>query len=441
MKKIVSIGFRIPLEENSQEVEFINNLNSFISLSHADIIIFSPYYPFTHQTEYIKFINHWKLEFEHFLTSGKTLILICVDNERTSSAKLGYNSSYDILPQKVKESLILRKAIGDEFIVENAFFSNFFNDFKGFLSFENYLYPSEKEKEDVIFKTKDKRHILGKITYFEPKGILISLPKIQFLDEVLFQENSEKGEEWTENAISLGKNFIKSIVEIDKTLKKQHAKTPTPNWLENEQYLLKEAEATQAKIETNQNEIKKLEEENQLLQVELEEYESLKDLLFESGKPLEQAIIKALKILGYKAENYDDGSSEFDQIIISPEGYRYIGENEGKDKNAIDIKKFRQLNDNINEDFEREEVDKKAFGLLFGNTQRFLPPNERTLDFTDKCIRGAGRDKIGLIKTSDLFFICRYLLENDEEEFKKSCRLVIHNQLGKIIKFPEIPKL
>ena len=45
---------------------------------------------------------------------------------------------------------------------------------------------------------------------------------------------------------------------------------------------------------------------------------------------------KALVILGYKAEIYDNGVLELDQIIVSPEGYRYIGECEGKNKKDID---------------------------------------------------------------------------------------------------------
>ena len=82
--------------------------------------------------------------------------------------------------------------------------------------------------------------------------------------------------------------------------------------------------------------------------------------MYESGKPLENAVIKALKILGYSAENYDDGKLELDQVIISPEGDRFIGECEGKDNKDIDITKFRQLQDGLNADFEREEVSEKA---------------------------------------------------------------------------------
>ncbi|MCD4724968.1 MAG: hypothetical protein K8R63_08995 [Bacteroidales bacterium] len=70
-------------------------------------------------------------------------------------------------------------------------------------------------------------------------------------------------------------------------------------------------------------------------------------MLYETGKPLEQAVIKALKLLGYQAENFDDGILELDQIIISPENIRYIGECEGKDKKDIDVGKFRQLQDSL----------------------------------------------------------------------------------------------
>lgn len=171
----------------------------------------------------------------------------------------------------------------------------------------------------------------------------------------------------------------------------------------------------------------------------LEEEESLKDLLFESGKRLENAVILALKILGYHAENYDDGVLELDQIITSPEKERFIGECEGKDNKDIDISKFRQLSDAINEDFQRDEVSEEAFGLLFGNPERLVEPSKRKLDFTLKCKSGAKRKQIGLIKTVDLFTVSKYLLENEDEAFKAACRKAIKEQLGEIIIFPSIP--
>lgn len=192
-------------------------------------------------------------------------------------------------------------------------------------------------------------------------------------------------------------------------------------------------------VNKNKRKIAELEKENSKLTELFTEQETLKDLLFESGKPLEKAVTNALKILGYQAENYNDGTLEIDQVIKSPEGERYIGECEGKDNKDIDIGKFRQLLDTLNEDFEKEEIKEKANGLLFGNPQRLLQPDKRGVGFTTKCISGAAREKIGLIKTADLFNMCKYLLENNNEEYKKLYRLEIQKQLGTIINFPTVP--
>jgi hypothetical protein len=69
-----------------------------------------------------------------------------------------------------------------------------------------------------------------------------------------------------------------------------------------------------------------------------------------------------------------------------------------------------------------------------------LPIENRHEFFTQKCIKGAEREKIGLIKTIDLFFICQYLKANDNDDFKTQCRKSIHDGLGSIINFPVIPK-
>ena len=199
-----------------------------------------------------------------------------------------------------------------------------------------------------------------------------------------------------------------------------------------------EAINTKKIIDKNSKEIDKRLKENENLKQLFEEQESLKDLLFETGKLLENTVISVLKILGYKAENFDDGELELDQIIHSPEGNRYIGECEGKDNKGIDVSKFRQLLDGLNADFEKETVEEKAFGLLFGNPQRLTEPIKRKLDFTKKCKTGAKRENIGLINTAELFKVCRYVKESNDEKFAELCRKEIHKQLGKIIIFPKI---
>ncbi len=192
-------------------------------------------------------------------------------------------------------------------------------------------------------------------------------------------------------------------------------------------------------IDKNINKIAKIEQETEKLKIELADGTKLKDLLYENGTPLEKSVTKALIILGYQAENYNDGELEMDQIILSPEGHRYIGECEGKDNKGIDITKFRQLQDALNADFSRDEVEEKAFGILFGNAERLIDPEKRKLDFTTKCKSGAEREKIALIKTADLFRVAKYLIEKPDEQFKIACRNAIHKHLGKIVMFPRIP--
>lgn len=221
----------------------------------------------------------------------------------------------------------------------------------------------------------------------------------------------KKEEYWTDEALKRGKIFINSLVEIDKSLRSKKVKTPKPDWLKKDEFSIEKAVETRRLIKEIEKEIDKKTKELKELNFVLEEQESLKDLLFEKGKPLELAVIKALTILGYKAENYDDGELELDQIILSPEGSRFIGECEGKDNKGINISKFRQLLDGLNADFEKESVTEKALGLLFGNPQRLISPHDRTSDFTLKCKSGAQREKIGLIKTSDLFRVCKIVLE------------------------------
>jgi len=238
----------------------------------------------------------------------------------------------------------------------------------------------------------------------------------------------------------LGDNFVKCLLEISKKLTDESEKTPTPEWVLKKQYLGKKEKKLYDSIDNNSENIANIMQENERLKIELEKEIKLKDLLFEQGKPLENAVIKALKILGYQAENYDDGDLEMDQVIISPEKNRYIGENEGKDNKDINITKFRQLVDALNADFARDEVKEKAFGILFGNPERLKDPEKRKLDFTTKCKSGAKKENIALVKTVDLFAVAKFLNENDDKKFKKDCRNAIHKGLGNIVVFPAIPK-
>lgn len=457
MKDFISIGYAIP----SNEV--LNcNIDKRIALSEADIIIFTPLMNNSlYKTERDKFQGkicydknssfnikedfvYWKKELELALKQGKTIFVFLTEKEEFSihtgeqqTSGTGKNqritnivTSYDnyrFLPIKMN----VQSNSGNKVYCQSSLFKGFYNAFIKELYFEVCI-SSENIKE-FVFTTKTKDRCLG--TYLNVhSGHLVFLPALNVdFDELWGTKGPLK------KGLEFGTKLLFNLGTIDKILRSHTEKTPAPEWTTTDTFSLISAEKTKMKIEDNLKKIESIKIENEILKEKLEEEEALKDLLFESGKRLENAVIIALKILGYHAENYDDGVLELDQVITSPEKERFIGECEGKDNKDIDISKFRQLSDAINEDFQRDEVSEEAFGLLFGNPERLIEPNKRKLDFTLKCKSGAKRKQIGLIKTVDLFAVAKYLLENDNEVFKVACRKSIKEQLGQIVLFPTIP--
>lgn len=475
MKNIISVSFDIPLHKD--EIDYVDFHNT-CSLSDYDIALFYPTYSeadysvdfpnseyngktlYNHSssTAIQESSSHWKNEIKDLINNGKNVyVILCAKedffvhtgerqysgtgrNRQITNIVNPYNN-YCFLPNITA----IANSSGKVIVPTNPLVKQFYELFKKFMNYECFIKSVGGNTADlmptsVLFTTKNKDKVLGFIDQ-EKKGSIIFLPNIEFKGEdiVVYDEDDDELS-WTDKAFTVGKAFIDHVISLDKAIGGTHAKTPTPQWLKNNSYKLKGADKTKNIIISREHKIESLKIEIDSLQKTLEEQENLLGLLYETGKPLEMAVKQGLELLGFTAENYDDGALELDHIIISPEGYRYVGECEGKDNKDIDISKFRQLHDSLNEDFEREEVREKAFGLLFGNAQRLINPSDRNLDFTLKCKKGAERERIGLIKTTDLFFVARYLLENQDEAFKKLCRDEIHNQLGSIIALPPVPK-
>ena len=468
MKEIKGVGFTIP----SNDDDFIR-LDSLSSLSESDIVIFDPSFQTTEYSTYTGSFDdgtyngkscynhdssakmaehclHWHNEIKSYLNTGKTLFVILsekksfyVQTGRKEYSGTGRNrqvtnivndfNNYKFLP--AFEGIKYNVAHGKKILSSDFIFHSFLKSFNEFITYQTYLGIESEFRNGFTTKNKDK--VLGGILSAYG-GQVVFLPKID-LDKNGYTEYDEKKEAyWTDEAITTGKRFIQSIIEIDSSLRKTSNKTPKPDWINHKLYTLKESQKIRESLEVDREKIAKLNTRIQKLKEELLEAEQLNDLLFETGKPLEEAVIYALKILGFKAENFDDGVLELDQVITAPEGWRFIGECEGKDNKAIDISKFRQLSDALNEDFERDDVTEKAYGLLFGNPFRLEPPSKRKSPFTDKCRNGAQREKIGLIETVELYKVSKYLMENKDEEFKKECRKTIFDNLGEIIEFPAV---
>ncbi|WP_024771874.1 hypothetical protein [Aquimarina macrocephali] len=462
-KDIITMGFEIPGHSNLEK-DFTSN----ISLMDADIIAISPEIVYPDGYGWVNFSSggtgcydvatskgflqkseHLKKELSDMLKLGKTVFLFLHQKKSyslglsVSSPRKGqstYNtkssSNYDFLPINIGK---LTSASGKKIQFSgNQLFSNFNKNFRNNLAYDAYL--ENPDSSQVIYTGKDKNKVLGSI-HPVGNGHLITLPKIDYDENKFIEYNEEKDENfWSKEAITFGKSLIQSLIDIDRNISLNSDKTPIPNWANSDEFSTKKALSIEGTIETNHLKIKELKEINTQLNEKILEENKFKDLLFETGNLLEDSVTEALRILGYEAENYDDGVLELDQVITSPEKHRFIGECEGKDNKDINITKFRQLLESLNADFARDEVQEKAYGILFGNPQRLLEPKSRNLDFTEKCKIGAEREKIALVKTSDLFVVIKYLRENENEGFKKKCREAIYKGLGKIVKFPKIPK-
>ena len=271
-------------------------------------------------------------------------------------------------------------------------------------------------------------------------GALISLPDIDFYPESFFigKEDEENEGEWTPEAKQFAARMIKAIVSIDKSLRSSNELTPEPDWAKDTKYRLIQEQTASQKLLEIEEKLELIQAEKEAVIDEIKDLGRLRNLLFEKGKPLEYAILDALKIIGFEVSQFDDGESEFDAVFESREG-RMIGEAEGKDNKAINIDKLRQLAMNIHEDFERDEVNEPAKAVLFGNSYRLQPIDERPEPFTAKCISAAAMSSTALVFTPELFDIAKYLKSNSNTSYAIKCREAIFTSIGKVI-FPDIPQ-
>ncbi|QLF71414.1 hypothetical protein FE840_013755 [Peteryoungia desertarenae] len=275
--------------------------------------------------------------------------------------------------------------------------------------------------------------VKGKIS----AGALLLLPDMNFIAEEFFAEDEEEGEVWSAAGEQFSASLIAEIVALSNAIASDGEKTPQPEWASAAEFALAPEIELRQQLLQAETELEKAQRTKEELTRQLEDVGQLRALLFEKGKPLEAAIISALTLLGFKAEPYVDGKSEFDAVFESAEG-RLLGEAEGKDNKAVSIEKLRQLSTNLHEDLQREEVNQPAKGILFANGYRLTKPDERETQFTEKCITSATSMSYGLVSTDQLYAAAQYLSGTSDEEFARRCRVAMIEMKG-VVRFPEIP--
>ena len=430
MKEILTIGFDIP-GYAEQLVSFGDDR----SILDADIVLIDPHlYDFTLSDEYQgtplmsqrdsaryrKATDHWRAEIRTALEHGQTLFCFltaykefCVytgTQELSGTGRsqrrinhVGSASNYDWLPIQhppiVPKSGTGIRSTGDPRV------STYWMQFANYTRYESYF---SENIEEPLFVTKTASRPVGGI-FRVGNGHLVGLPPVRYPEEEFLMKDKEH---WRKAAVAWGHRFVESLVGIADVLNKQAVQTPPPAWSKTQVYELKAETALEKKLADVRKKKEALDKREADFHSALLKERSLKGLLYEKGPALEIAILDALKILGYEAERYDDGSLELDSIIVSPEGSRCLGEAEGRDQAAIGVDKFRQLLGNIQEDLGREEVSEPAGGILFGNGFRLEAPDARHEQFTEKCLKNAAINSVALVRTTDLYQVAKYVLEN-----------------------------
>jgi hypothetical protein len=153
-------------------------------------------------------------------------------------------------------------------------------------------------------------------------------------------------------------------------------------------------------------------------------------LLYSSGRPLEQIVRAALRLLGFDVPEPDTYEGEWDVQLRDPRsGATALGEVEGPD-GAVDVNKSRQLLDCI----EGEALlNRRHKGILIGNGYRMKPPDseERQAQFTNHALVRASMYGTCLLPTTELFkAVCAVLKSPDNEGLKIEVRNSILNTVG-----------
>jgi hypothetical protein len=460
MKTVFTIGICLP-GNAGQHVAF----NSDVSLLDADIVLMrldmSGVYDYGSESyqgkrcygEHSSFelrerLAHWKRELRAATESGKTVFVLLnerddvfVDSGQRTYSGTGRNmkttrivtpcSNYDVLPfdNQFTPSSGKVMVLSDKAALLRDYWAAFgpMSQYKAIIA---------GTVTSPLILSKDRKCVLGALIRFKGStGNYVLLPDIDFDDASGLTSQKDGKSYWTKKATALGQQYLEALLAIDDRLRSESVRTPVPAWARDRTFDL----AAERKI--NQ-ELLRLEQRKQELQKEetglkerLAAESLLKALLYEQGKPLEAAIIRALGILGFTASPFRDSDSEFDVVFSSSEG-RFVGEAEGKDTKPINIDKLRQLEMNIHEDFDREGVTEPAKAVLFGNAMRLAPPKERGEFFTDKCLTAAKRIGCALVRTTDLFEVARCLAETPNPDFAQKCRQALFNASGEVVAFP-----
>lgn len=394
--------------------------------------------------------EHWRREIKQAVETGKTVIIflpalqeVYVDTGKRSFTGTGRNqkttrhvAKYDnyqaipatLSPVTTKGNTMILSVRGAEILAP------YWAEFESESRYE-VLITDPKVPACVVTRTGD-RTVGALYRSKASAGTLLILPNIDFYPETFIKEKGGK-QTWTPAASQFAGRMVATVVALDKALRAAGEVTPEPVWATDSRFSLGTENALRVELLEAERKVEEAQKRKEELSDQLRSAGAFRALLFEKGKPLENAIIDALRDFGFAATPFKDSDSEFDVVFESEEG-RLIGEAEGKDNKAVNIDKLRQLSMNIHEDLQRESVKEPAKPVLFGNGFRLQPLGERADPFTEKCHSAAKNSSTALVFTPDLFSAVQYLVSHPDDAYARACRQALLSSTGRVT-FPPQP--
>ena len=418
--------------------------------------------------EYQEMLAYWKSELTRALDAGKTIFVLAdaidevvVEVSRTNIGTPGrprmqtnvdFANSYQSLPA-VPASLVQGQGTTIRLSPAARILSRYWHQFGEYSEYEMRF--ADTEGWQVLLTTRTESNVVGAL-YERGDGHLLLLPPVELetteedSDKEVLGGNDKEGEQedrtdesgtlWLEEERIRSIQFIHELIAIDAELRGEIEQIPTPNWALAEAFATPRIAALDQRLIELAREQHRLQDAQEGLLRDMNDARSLQLLLYGQGHPLESAVLKSLRLMGFEAEPYSGEGSEFDAVFTA-DAIRLLGEVEGRDHGPINIDKITQLERNISEDFARDGVESHAKGVLFGNPQRLTSPSERSVAFTAKCHASAQRNQFALVLTAEMFPAVAYLESHPEDaRFAADCRRAIIQAQGTLVVFPQLPR-
>jgi hypothetical protein len=252
--------------------------------------------------------EHWRREIKQAVDAGKTIIVflpavqeVYIDtgdrqysgtgrNQKTTRLVAPYDN-YHCIPADLGATTATGNAIklsqkGAEVLA--PYWSEF-----GEVSLYNVVLTADKIPACLVTKNGDKP--VGAL--FRSKnsnGSLVCLPDIDFYPEHFLKDEGEGTEStWTPEAQQFAARLISAVVSLDSALRSSGEVTPEPSWAANPTYSLASERALRVELLEVEAELEQAQKRKEDVLEKLKSTGRLRALLYEKGKPLEEAVVQA----------------------------------------------------------------------------------------------------------------------------------------------------